>query len=199
MMRLPVPVVLASSSATRRELLAGLVADFTWTAPAVAEDLLPGEDPEAGAVRLASGKARQVAAQRPGCLVIGADTLVVCGGEVMGKPTDRAGAVRMLARLTSSEHRVVTGLAVIAPDGRERTACVAAGVRMKPMSAEALRRHCEQPEVLGWAGAYALQPEDPNVESLSGSATAVMGLPMEELERLLRGLYPRGEDRLGAQ
>jgi septum formation protein len=197
MMQLPVPVVLASSSVTRRQLLAGLVDGFTWRTPRIAEEFRSEEPPDAAAVRLAGAKAVYVATVAPASLVIGADTLVVCQGRVMGKPADQADAVRMLTALTSSEHRVTTGLAVVAPDGRRRSACVSATVSMKRMSPEAIRDYCDRPDVLLWAGAYALEPDDPNVEAVTGSATAVMGLPMEELRQILLELYPDAEESRG--
>jgi septum formation protein len=192
-----VPVVLASSSRARRELLHRLISDFRCVPSLVEEALIPDEEPPAAAVRLARAKAREVAARQPESLVIGADTLVVCRGQVMGKPKDGDDAIRMLTLLTTTEHSVVTGVAVVTPDARELAACVPTSVRMTPMSAGEIRRYCAQPEVLGWAGAYALQEDDPNVQSLSGSKTGVMGLPLEELGRMLRELYPCAGDHCG--
>jgi septum formation protein len=197
---IPVPVVLASSSPTRRTLLSRVVRDFDVVGPGLEEEA--GGCPKGGAeaarravVGLARAKARRVAAGRPAALVIGADTLVVCGEDVLGKPGDEEEAVRMLRRLTRTPHRVLTGLCLLAPDERERSTCVEAAVRMRPMSEDEIRRYVAAGEALGKAGAYALQPDDPNVDHVEGSATAVMGLPLDELEAMLRELYLPGQER----
>lgn len=190
MTEIPVPIVLASSSPTRRELLAGLVAQFEVVGPAIDEGALRADDPRSLVLKLAEAKARQVARTRPDALVIAADTLVACQGEVIGKPADHDDAVRILKMLTRSVHRVLTALFVVAPDGRERSACVESEVRMRKMSRPQIEQYLACADALERAGAYALQPDDPNVEHLEGSLTAVMGLPLEELERLLHSLYP---------
>ena len=118
--------------------------------------------------------------------------MVVCAAEVIGKPRDRADAVRILARLTRSEHRVLTGLCVIAPDGRRRSVCVGTRLCMRPMAPDEIERYVDTPGALHRAGVYALQRDDPNVCTLIGSPTAVMGLPLDELADVLRELYPNG-------
>ncbi len=192
MIDIPVPVVLASASPVRRALLRELVAAFDVVPPHVDESAVQDADVGTVATGLAELKAREVAAARPGALVIAADTLVVCDGEVIGKPADRADAVRIMRKLTSSSHRVVTGLCVMAPDGRSRTLCAATSLRMRPMSADEIERYVDTPGALERAGVYALQPDDPNVLERHGSATCVMGLPMDELTAVLSELYPDG-------
>ncbi len=190
MIDIPVPVILASASAVRRELLERLVPAFEVVPAHVDESAVEDADVRAVATRLAELKAHEVAAQRPDALVIGADTLVVCDGEVIGKPADRADAVRIMRKLTSSSHQVVTGVCVVAPDGRRRTFCEATAMRMRPMSAGEIERYVETPGALERAGVYALQPDDPNVLELRGSPTGVMGLPLGELAAVLNELYP---------
>ncbi len=190
MIDIPVPVVLASASAVRRELLQRLVPAFEVVPAQVDESAVADADVRAVATRLAELKAHEVAARRPDALVIGADTLVVCDGEVIGKPTDRPDAVRIMRRLTSSTHQVVTGVCVVTPDGRRRTLCEATGMRMRPMSAGEIERYVDTPGALERAGVYALQPDDPNVMELCGSPTCVMGLPLDELAAVLNELYP---------
>ena len=190
---LPVPVVLASSSATRRELLGGLVRDFTVEPPRVDEGRVPvGSDPRERALALARAKAREVAARRPGALAIGADTLVCCRGELIGKPAGVEDAVRILRKLTRAAHSVVTAVWIVCPDGRERSVCVESVLRMRPMTDAQIRRYVADVGALNRAGAYAITPDDPHVERLEGSLSAVMGLPMDELAGLLRDLYPAG-------
>ncbi len=190
MIEIPVPVVLASRSPTRRKLLSRLLRDFDVLTPRVREEGFDSSEPAGLALELAEAKARDVADRRPDALVIGADTLVACGEDVIGKPADRDEALRMLRRLSRRPHEVFTGLCLLSPEGRCETACMSASVRMRPMSEAELRELAALPGALRRAGAYGLQPDDPNVLRLEGSATAVMGLPLERLERMLRDLYP---------
>ena len=192
---IPVPVVLASSSATRHGLLKRLAAAFEVVPPHVVEAESGGESPQALALGRAEAKARDVAANRPDALVIGADTVVCCRDEIIGKPADRQDAVSILTKLTRHPHRVLTALFLIAPDGRERSDCVGAAVRMRRMSPDEIEDYVSDPGMLDKAGAYALQPDDPNVEELNGPITAVMGLPLERLRELVEELYPASEGR----
>jgi nucleoside triphosphate pyrophosphatase len=192
---IPVPVVLASSSTVRHELLRRLVDRFEVVVPRVDESAVRGGDAPDRAMRLAELKARQVAALRPGVLVIAADTLVVCDGEIIGKPVDRADAVRIMRALTASSHRVVTGFCVMAPDGRACTLCSVTHLRLRAMSDAEIECYVDTAGALDRAGVYALQPDDPNVLEMRGSATCVMGLPMDELEAVLREFYPQAHDQ----
>ena len=96
----------------------------------------------------------------------------------------------MLRALCRHPHRVVTGLYLVAPDGRERGLCSVSTVRMKRLSPRNIERLAAEPGALQRAGAYALRPADPNVASLEGSASGVMGLPVEQLRQVLLDLYP---------
>jgi septum formation protein len=192
---IPAPVVLASSSPVRRELLQRLVRRFEVVVPQVDETAVEGADAPERAMRLAEMKARQVAARRPAAVVIAADTLVVCGEEVIGKPADRADAVRIMRALTHAEHRVTTAFCVLAPDGRRCTLCVVTHLRLRPMSDSEIESYVDSPGALQRAGVYALQPNDPNVLEMRGSASCVMGLPMDELEAVLSQFYPPTKER----
>lgn len=190
MTELPVQVVLASRSPQRRRLLGQVVARFEVVEPHVDESVADGT-PEQLAGTLARLKARDVAARRPGALVVAADTLVECGGEVIGKPVDRADAVRILTLLCSRPHRVLTALCVQAPDGRTCERLSVSELRMRPMSPRSIERYVDEHDVLGRAGAYGLREEDPNVLSLRGSPSGVMGLSVEDLREALCELYPQ--------
>jgi septum formation protein len=185
-----VPVVLASASTARRDLLGRLLPDFEVVVAEVDEARADAADPQALATKLARAKARRVAALRPDALVIGADTVAVCDGAVLGKPADADEAARMLRQLTQTPHEVLTALCVVAPDGRERSTVARAEVHMHPMPERDIARHATSPGALERAGAYALAPSDPNVERVEGSVTAVMGLPLDELAEVLAELYP---------
>ena len=191
MISLPAPIVLASSSPARRHLLGQLVPEFDVMESGVSEQLLDGEGAEAAAVRLATAKGRAVAVRRPDAVVIAADTLVVCLGTVIGKPRDLADAGRMLQMLVDNPHRVLTGFFVHTPDGREETCCVSTRVTMRAMSPEEIADYVSDPAALERAGVYALQADDPNVREMQGSPSCVMGLPVEELRRILLRLYPQ--------
>ncbi len=185
------PILLASSSPRRRRLLRELGVPFSVRVPDVDERPLPGECPGAHVRRLALAKARAVAdALAPGCgvqLVLGADTVIVLEGKILGKPRDARAAERMLACLSGRTHEVITGVALVPAAGcRARTAVVRSRVAMKPFDEATIRRYVATGEPLDKAGAYAVQGRGRHlVERVSGSLTNVVGLPLERLARLL--------------
>jgi len=185
------PVVLASSSPRRRVLLRELGLGFSVRVPDVDERPLPGERPGPHVRRLALAKARAVARElAPGCgaqWVIGADTVVVLDGRILGKPRDAGDAQGMLARLSGRTHEVLTGVALVpAAGGRARTAVVRSRVEMKPFDEATIRRYVAGGEPLDKAGAYAVQGRGRQlVARVSGSLSNVVGLPLERLGRLL--------------
>ena len=175
-------VVLASGSPRRRELLSQLGVPFTAVSPDVDETPLPGERPVDLVQRLARTKARAVA----GDLVLAADTIVDCGGEVFGQPRDADDAVRMLRRLSGRTHRVHTGVAVRV-DGSEEVAIVTTLVTMVPLTPGALQWYLATGEPFGKAGAYAIQGAGGVlVEGVRGSVSNVVGLPLTTVADLLR-------------
>jgi septum formation protein len=174
-------------------LLRGLGVEFSVRVPDVDERPLPGEFPGPHVRRLALAKARAVArGLAPGCgaqWVVGADTVVVLGGRILGKPRDAGDAQEMLARLSGRTHEVLTGVALVpAAGGRARTAVVRSRVEMKPFDEAAIRRYVATGEPLDKAGAYAVQGRGRHlVARVSGSITNVVGLPLERLARLFAG------------
>jgi septum formation protein len=184
-------IVLASSSPRRRKLLRELGVGFSVRVPDVDESPLQGELPGPHVRRLALAKARAIARQlAPGCgarWVIGADTVVVLDGRILGKPRDARDAEGMLARLSGRTHEVITGVALVpAASGRARTAVVRSRVTMKTFDEAAIRRYVAGGEPLDKAGAYAVQGRGRHlVARVSGSLTNVVGLPLERLSRLL--------------
>lgn len=121
------PLILASSSAYRRELLSRLRLPFEVDVPAIDETALPGESPSATALRLALGKARAVAARRPGCLVIGSDQVATLDDEQIGKPGDHARALAQLQKMRG--RTVVFHTALCLWDGRQTSAALATQVK----------------------------------------------------------------------
>jgi septum formation protein len=185
------PIVLASSSPRRAALLAAAGIAFERIAPAVDEEALGDgiASPSARAMALARAKARAVHALRPDALVLGADTLVVLDGSVLGKPAGAAQALAMLSRLSGRAHEVVTGLALVGggPDGtREDVTFVATAVQFRRWPAAALAAYAASGEPLDKAGAYGIQgPAGAWVERIEGDFTNVVGLPVPRVVALL--------------
>jgi septum formation protein len=181
-------LVLASGSPRRRELLAGLGLAFTVRAADVDETPRPGEIPAACVRRLAVAKA--TARSEAGELVLGADTVVVLDGQLLGKPRDPAGARHMLAAIAGREHTVLTGVTLHGEsDGRQETAVEASRVRMARMSSREIEWYVATGEPLDKAGSYAVQGVGALfVEAIYGNYTNVVGLPLPATCRLFRAL-----------
>lgn len=179
-MKLP-PLILASASPRRAELLKVLVDDFRIL-PAQVEEvahehLSPLEICQLNAHR----KARVVAKKNPDAMVMGADTLVFLGDEILGKPRSLADARRMLGRLQGRTHQVVTGVCLMhLREHRERIFAVSTDVLFHPMSGRQIRLYLGQVNPLDKAGAYAIQERgEMIIAEISGSFSNVVGLPLE--------------------
>lgn len=180
-------LVLGSGSPRRRELLDGLGLDFEIVAPDIDESRLPAEAPQVYVERIARSKAEAVL--DIGLVVIAADTTVVHRGKVMGKPGHPEEARAMLRQLQGSKHEVFTGLAVAVdgPTPNVFSLVDATEVEMVPMTNEEIAEYVDTGEPMDKAGAYALQGRAAVfVESVSGSPSTVIGLPVHLLPRLLR-------------
>jgi septum formation protein len=172
------PIVLASSSPRRRQLLEMLGIAFEVAPSGIDEVVRPGEAPRAYVVRVAREKAEFVAARRPGAVVLAADTEVVLDGEVFGKPADPAGAIAMLGRLQGRTHEVVTAVAVAA-DGRIEHAVDVSRVTIRPADSATLAAYVATGEPLDKAGAYAIQGQGGVlIERIEGDVFGVMGLSL---------------------
>ena len=185
------PLVLASVSPRRRELLARAGVRFEVTPSNVPEQARPGEAPAQLARRLASEKALAVAQRlgpAPARWVLGADTIVVIDGDVLGKPDDAEHAVALLQRLVGRRHHVLTAVALVASDTlAERHLLVESAVTMRAADERELRAYVATGESLDKAGAYAAQGNGRLlIEKIEGSETNVIGLPLEETLALLR-------------
>ena len=178
-------LILASSSPRRRQLLRMLGIRHRVDPPDVPEVRDLGEPAERFAVRLAREKALQVAARHPGKLVLGADTVVVLGHRLLGKPASRAEATRMLQELSGREHRVVTAVA-LAWDGEVWDRCDVTRVRFRPLTAELIAAYVATGEPLDKAGAYGVQGYGAAlVERIEGDFFSVMGLSVRLVVELL--------------
>jgi septum formation protein len=184
------PLILASASPRRRELLAGAGIAFEVRPAGIAEERRPGEAPAALARRLALEKASAVARSAgpaPPRTVLAADTIVVLGDEVLGKPRGSEHALELLGRLVGRSHRVVTGVAVVqSATLAARSAVVESCVSMRRATRAELEAYVATGEPLDKAGAYAVQGEGRRfVLAVRGSESNVIGLPMEETLALL--------------
>jgi septum formation protein len=180
------PIVLASASPRRREILSTLGIAFTVDASGAAEDARPGEGAEALARRLAREKASEVSARHEGAFVLGADTVVVVEGEVLGKPVDEADARRMVGRLAGRWHEVITGVALVRDGAVIEDLAVVTRVRFVTLSEARIARYAATGEGRDKAGAYAVQGIGAGLcDRLEGSYSNVVGLPAAETVALL--------------
>ena len=184
------PLVLASASPRRLDLLrqVGLEPDRVLPAD-VDETPHRDESPRELALRLAVAKANAAAEGAPDVFVIGADTVVALGARTFGKPADESDARRMLAKLSGRSHRVLTGVAVRAPDGRMAQRLSETRLKWKRLTEADLDRLIASGEWRGVAGGYRIQGMAAGVTlELQGSYSGVVGLPLYETLALLEGL-----------
>jgi septum formation protein len=182
-------IVLASASPRRCELLTSAGILVNAVASRIPEDFLPGETAQDHVRRLAETKARAVAGLHDGRFFIGADTIVVCGEDAMGKPRDRADAERMLRKLSGMPHEVITGYAVYdALEDRARVDAATTRVYFKTLEAVEIAAYVATGCPLDKAGAYGIQGRAAYmIERIEGSYTNVVGLPLcETVEVLVR-------------
>lgn len=186
-MKLP-PLILASASPRRAELLKQLAWDF-HVVPSDAREIFDEQLSPLELCQLnAHRKARVIAKKHPDAIVLGADTLVFLGDEIMGKPADINEARGMLGRLQGRTHQVVTGVSLMhLRELRERTFAVTTDVTFRSLTAEQISVYLSRMNPLDKAGAYAIQEHgDTIVSKISGSFSNVVGLPMEMLKEEIR-------------
>ncbi len=172
------PIVLASGSPRRKQLLEMLRIPFRVIAPDVDEHVLTGEKPDAYVTRLSRAKAEAVVRRAPGEVILAADTTVVLGGKLFEKPTSPAHAVAMLEQLQGKTHEVLTAVAVT-EDGRLEQALDVSRVTFRPNDRHTLEEYVATGEPLDKAGAYAIQGLGaPLIERVEGDFFGVMGLPL---------------------
>lgn len=184
------PLVLASSSPRRKEILTAVGWPFEAHAAGVDETRLAGEGPEDFVSRLAREKAEAVAQSRLFGLVLGADTTVLVDGEILEKPRDEDEARRMLRRLSGRWHEVLTGVALVrAETWRVTTGLERTRVRFAETTDEEIDWHVRTGDVLDKAGAYAIQGRAALfIEAIEGDYWNVVGLPVRLVYELARGL-----------
>lgn len=181
-------LILASRSPRRRELLERMGISFQVMEPKVEEELGRGETPRAFVERIAREKATEVAQRAPGAWVLGADTIVVLGEEVLGKPRDEEEAASMLRRLSGRVHKVLTAFSLLnLAEGRSFQGVEETKVKFIPLQEADIRWYVSTGEPLGKAGAYAIQGAGGAfIEWIKGSYTNVVGLPVAQILGPLR-------------
>ena len=191
-------LILASRSPRRAAILGEAGIEFRVVTTDIDEDrLLSGPGSLTDAVqRLALEKAKTAAGFEPGAFVLGADTIVVLDGQILGKPGSSGSAVDMLHRLSGRSHEVVTGVAVVGPDGDSHSDFVSTSVFMRVLGDDEIADYVATGSPLDKAGGYGIQDGSfAPVESYDGCDLNVVGLPMCVTSELLEkvGLLPPGE------
>ncbi len=180
-------IILASGSPRRKELLSGLGYEFQTIAANVDEKPFPEEHPVANVLRLSTAKARQVAADHPDDLVIGADTIVVLGDVILNKPSSPDEAISMLKLLSGKQHVVFTGLSlIIQSENILKSDYDATTVVFNNLDEDAIKRYVASGEPLDKAGAYGIQGMGSFlVEHYEGEFDTVIGFPTKLFKRML--------------
>ena len=182
-MNMQASFILASASPRRRELLGALVQDFEIIPSDIDEKALDGEAPEDHVLRLSREKALAVSRAHPGRWVLGADTVVVIDGNMLGKPSTPVEAKRMLGMLSGREHTVITGFALVKEgDGVIENGAVRSGVLFKDITQDEMEWYTATGEPYDKAGGYAVQGKASFfIREIHGSYTNVIGLPLSEV------------------
>lgn len=195
-------LVLASASPRRRELLSNIGLDFTVIPGNIDEPLLDGLSPSKQAEALALAKARFVAGQLSGGVVLGADTIVVLEGRMLGKPANASEAIAMLEFLQGREHVVYTGVALVdVSTGRDATLSESTRVHFVALDRPTIEWYVSTGEPMDKAGAYGVQGLGSMfIEGINGCYFNVVGLPLRRVALMLKefGIDPF-VDRVAAQ
>lgn len=184
-----VDLILASESPRRKELLTQLGLSFA-VKPSNADETLSETVPERVVKELAFRKATSIASQVDHALIIGADTLVVCDGEMLGKPRDEADAMKMLIRLQGSAHQVISGIALVeviaGKISRTEVGSKKTDVWMLPLSVDQIQWYIQTGEPLDKAGAYGIQGIGASfIDKIEGCYFNVVGLSLSLLTQMM--------------
>ncbi|MCK9362449.1 MAG: Maf family protein [Syntrophales bacterium] len=185
---IPYHIILASASPRRIELLKLAGLSFDVIPADIEEAPRPEEAPDQHVLRLAAEKALFVAAEKPDCLVIGADTIVFLDGEILGKPANREEAQKTLAKLSGQTHEVFTGFFIAQIDrGIRIFEAVRSAVTFREITPDEISWYAGTPEPYDKAGAYAAQGISASfIRKINGSYTNVIGLPLCEVVEKLK-------------
>jgi septum formation protein len=181
------PLVLASASPRRKTLLEAAGVSFEIVESGIDEIRREGETAIDFAMRMAAEKALNVSARRPDALVLAADTIVECAGQVLGKPADHADARAMLQTLSGNTHAVVTAFAIASESTIADSLSVISRVTFRRLSSDEIAAYVASGAPLDKAGAYGIQDAGAGfIARVEGSRENVMGLPVREVLAALR-------------
>lgn len=186
--------ILASASPRRRELLEQVGAEFEII-PAVGEEVIASSEPKEAVMELSAQKAAEVAGKLQGenAVILGADTVVVYGGQILGKPRDAADAEQMLSMLCGNTHSVYTGVTIVRLQEGQTERCSfyeETKVTMYPMSREQIVSYIRTGEPMDKAGAYGIQGKGALfVEKINGDYNNVVGLPIAKVFQMLESKW----------
>ncbi|HEU4469958.1 MAG TPA: Maf family nucleotide pyrophosphatase [Flavisolibacter sp.] len=182
------PIVLASSSPRRKQLLEWAEIDFEIIVQPTDETFPPHLAPDAAAVHIARQKALAVKEKAAGRIILAADTIVVLDGEIIGKPKDRQDAIAILSRLQGKQHQVMTGV-VILNEEKEISFADITSVSFHPLTEDQLTFYVDKYKPYDKAGAYAIQEwiGVVGIRSVTGDFYNVMGLPVSRVVQALAG------------
>jgi septum formation protein len=179
-------IILASASPRRKELLRKIVPRFRVVTSGVDEARIRAASPASFARKAAVCKARAVAAKYQSSIVIGADTIVLLGRKIIGKPKDRNDAIAMLKSLAGKTHKVITGIAVIFPGAKTVSRVALTRVKMNKVSNQEILNYVKSGRPLDKAGAYGIQEiEEIFIDKIEGDYDNVVGLPVRQLQKIL--------------
>ncbi len=182
------PLILASSSPRRRELLNQVGMAYQVIVADIDESIRPGEDAREYVCRMAREKALEVH-RRDGVTVavLGADTVVVVNGRILGKPVDREDAIRMLEHLSGRSHEVWSAVVLVSPGGGLRERLNITRVTFSELDRAWIESYCDSGEPMDKAGAYGVQGiAAQKISHMEGSYSGVMGLPLHETAEILQ-------------
>lgn len=181
-------LVLASSSPYRRELLARLRLPFDFQAPSIDECRREGEAPEALVQRLAEEKARRIAEEYPTAWIIGADQLVRCGEQILGKSGNADTARAQLEAMQGRSVELLNGLCLLSPSGQARVELISYRVDLRPLTSEEIARYIEKERPFDCAGSLRAEGLGISlIEKMIGEdPNAIIGLPLIRLSTMLR-------------
>ncbi len=183
------PIILASGSPRRKELLTQLGIEFEVCPADVDETLEDSLKPDEVVKQLSLKKALAVAKLHPGKTVLGADTVVAYDGEILGKPADEDDALNMLSLLSGRTHHVYTGVSIVYSDGKVETFAEATEVVMYENDRQLIKEYIATGEPMDKAGAYGIQGQGAIlVKEIKGDYNNVVGLPVARVARLLLSL-----------
>jgi len=179
-------IILASASPRRKELLNKIVAHFRVITSGVDEARISAASPVSFARKAAICKAKAVAAKYKSSIVIGADTIVLLGKKIIGKPKNPKDAIAMLKSLAGKTHKVITGIAVIFPGLKIVSRVAVTRVKMNKISDQEILDYVKSGRPLDKAGAYGIQEiEEIFINKIEGDYDNVVGLPVRQLQKIL--------------